>query len=251
MQNQKITGALVAIAAAVSFMFAPLAQAEDSLAEVRATIEKALTPIIPSDDGIGEVKKTGMAGIYEVELKGSGQTVYFSADGKYMLAGSLYQLTSDRLVNLTEQKKNKQRKQLLADVQGISYPAVGEQKAEIKVFTDITCPYCRKLHAEIPALNKAGVKVTYLAFPRAGIGSRAYTDLVSIYCAKDPQQAMNKAKKQQSFKRDLTCDDQPVDAHYSLVQKLGVTGTPAIAMADGTLIPGYRPAAAILAQMGL
>ncbi len=251
MQNQKITGALVAIAAAVSFMFAPLAQAEDSLVEVKTAIEKALKTVTKADGIVSEVKKTGIPNIYEVELNGFEKTYYFSADGGYMLEGELFQLTGDGMVNLTEQKKNKQRQELLADVTGISYPAVGEQRAEIKIFTDITCPYCRKLHAEIPALNEAGVKVTYLAFPRAGIGSRAYTDLVSIYCAKDPRQAMDNAKKQKSFKRDLTCADQPVDAHYSLVKKLGVTGTPAIIMANGKLIPGYSPARNILAQMGL
>jgi thiol:disulfide interchange protein DsbC len=29
----------------------------------------------------------------------------------------------------------------------------------ITVFTDIDCGYCRKLHAEVPALNASGVEV--------------------------------------------------------------------------------------------
>ena len=35
----------------------------------------------------------------------------------------------------------------------------------ITVFTDITCPYCLKLHNENKALNDKGITVRYLAFP--------------------------------------------------------------------------------------
>ena len=44
-------------------------------------------------------------------------------------------------------------------------------KGYINVFTDITCGYCRKLHLEMDDLNRRGVEVRYLAFPR-GVSSQ-------------------------------------------------------------------------------
>lgn len=64
----------------------------------------------------------------------------------------------------------------------------------ITVFTDTTCGYCRKLHNEIGELNDNGVTVQYLAFPRAGLNSQNYEDMVSVWCAANPQQALTDAK---------------------------------------------------------
>ena len=50
----------------------------------------------------------------------------------------------------------------------VVYPAEGDEKASLKVFTDTTCPFCRRLHQEVPELQAAGVAVRYLPFPRSG-----------------------------------------------------------------------------------
>ena len=39
-------------------------------------------------------------------------------------------------------------------------------KTHITVFTDTDCGYCQKLHSEVPQLNRLGVEVRYVAFPR-------------------------------------------------------------------------------------
>ena len=46
------------------------------------------------------------------------------------------------------------------------------------------------------------------------------------------------------------CDNNPIEAHFKLGQQIGVTGTPVILM-DGTLIPGYQPAAMFAKMLGL
>ena len=38
---------------------------------------------------------------------------------------------------------------------------------------------------------------------------------------------------------------------YRLGLDFGVTGTPALVLLDGTLLPGYRPAADLLALLGI
>ena len=47
------------------------------------------------------------------------------------------------------------------------------------------------------------------------------------------------------------CADNPVAAQYELGQELGVRGTPALIMEDGTLIPGYQSADDLMVTLGL
>jgi thiol:disulfide interchange protein DsbC len=123
-----------------------------------------------------------------------------------------------------------------------------EPKTHITVFTDTDCAYCQKLHSEVGELNKLGVEVRYLAFPRQGMGSKGAKDLASVWCSKDRQAAMNKAKARESIAQ-ASCDN-PVAQQYQLGQMIGVNGTPAIILENGKMIPGYQPAAQ-LAKLAL
>jgi thiol:disulfide interchange protein DsbC len=113
-------------------------------------------------------------------------------------------------------------------------------KAHITVFTDTDCGYCQKLHSEVPELNRRGIEVRYVAFPRQGIGSHGYNSLVSVWCSKDRKAAMNKAKSREELPA-ATCDN-PVAKQFELGQLIGVNGTPAIVLGNGQMIPGYQPA---------
>jgi thiol:disulfide interchange protein DsbC len=81
--------------------------------------------------------------------------------------------------------------------------------------------------------------VRYLAYPRAGVGSPSYDKAVSVWCAKDRHKAMDEAKRGTTPPK-ASCDA-PVKAHMALGASVGVTGTPAIVLEDGTLMPGYLP----------
>ena len=83
------------------------------------------------------------------------------------------------------------------------------------------------------------VAIHYMAFPRAGIGSRSYEKAVAVWCAADPQMAMTEAKLGGEPEPDQ-CDN-PVAKQYQAGVELGVTGTPALLTASGQLIPGYVP----------
>ncbi|MCY1242011.1 Thiol:disulfide interchange protein DsbC [compost metagenome] len=111
------------------------------------------------------------------------------------------------------------------------------------MFTDTTCPYCQKLHAEVPELNKRGIEVRYLAFPRQGPGSSGDQQLQSIWCAKDRQAAINDMFHEKEVK-SAKCDN-PVDKQFELGQMVGVQGTPAIILANGQMLPGYQSAGQI------
>ena len=151
--------------------------------------------------------------------------------------------------NLTEQALNGVRVEGIKEYEDsmIVYKAPNE-KHSITVFTDISCGYCRKLHRELDDLLDAGITVKYLAFPRGGLQGSGYADLMNVWCARDQQEALTEAKSGTSTKVVAGCSA-PVAEHYQLGQSFGISGTPAIILEDGTMIPGYQPAAALKAAL--
>jgi thiol:disulfide interchange protein DsbC len=184
------------------------------------------------------VEASPIEGMYEVVY---GPKVYYvSQDGRYLLSGDLFDLKTR--TNLTEKNRSDTRLKAMADIdesEMIIYRAKGEEKHTITVFTDIDCGYCRKLHRGMPQMNELGITVRYLAYPRAGVGSPSYDKAVSVWCAKDRHKAMDEAKRGTTPPK-ASCDA-PVKAHMALGASVGVTGTPAIVLEDGTLMPGYLP----------
>jgi thiol:disulfide interchange protein DsbC len=132
----------------------------------------------------------------------------------------------------------------------IIFSPQGEPRAHITVFTDVSCFYCQKLHKEVPELNKRGVEVRYLAYPRSGLDSPGYRQLVTAWCATDRQDTLTRLKGKESVPENV-CADNPVAAQYELGQQLGVRGTPAMVTEDGTLIPGYQSADDLMVTLGL
>ena len=104
----------------------------------------------------------------------------------------------------------------------------------------------------IAQINELGIEVRYRALPRAGAGSRTHRVMDSIWCAdKADQPALfTKAKSGQSIP-SLSCDNSPVMSQYALGQKMGVTGTPALILPDGSLVPGYMPAGPLAHMLGV
>jgi len=202
-----------------------------------AAVRETLNKIAPK---MGEaiITRTPIKGLYQVQL---GMTVvYLSVDGKFLVRGEVIDLVSGD--NLADQTLNEARKRAMASIPESSmiiYPAEGEQKHFITVFSDIDCPYCTKLHREIPVLNKAGISVRYLAFPRAGINSPSYRKAVSVWCAENPVMAMNEAMQGIRIP-EKTCQN-PVKDHLTQVEIFEVNGTPNIILDSGKLLPGYVP----------
>ncbi|WP_421848874.1 thioredoxin fold domain-containing protein [Marinomonas sp.] len=186
------------------------------------------------------------AGLYVVVLK-NGPTLHVTQDGKYFVAGDLYRIDKNAIENETEKAKLA-KIETLPESQMIVYKAKDE-KAHITVFTDVDCGYCRMLHKEVPKLNEAGVTVRYLAYPRAGIGSEAYTKMVSIWCSADPKEWLTQAKLGAEIPENKCVN--PVADQYKLGNEVGVRGTPSIVLGNGEFLPGYLPAAELVKHLGL
>ncbi|WP_251976962.1 DsbC family protein [Salinicola avicenniae] len=201
---------------------------------------------------IESIEEAPIPGLYEVRLSG-GNTLYADGDGEYMVVGDLYRNTDDGMVNLTEQAANERRQALIDAVpesQRVVYRPAGDVKARLTVFTDTTCPYCHKLHAEMAQLNEMGIQVDYLAFPRMGPNSDAARQLANIWCADNRSEAMSAAFRGDEVANTERCDA-PIASQYRLGVASGIQGTPAIIFPDGKMVPGYLPAGRLAAMLGI
>ena len=194
---------------------------------------------------VEQISPSPLQGLLEVQTdKG---LFYLSEDGKLLLQGRLFRIDGG-VEDLTEKSMMALRREGVARFEDsmIVFKAP-EEKYVITVFTDISCGYCRRLHSQIDEYNRLGITVRYLAFPRNGLRSDVFRKMQSVWCASDPKAALTAAKNDKPIEQ-RNCSA-PVAEHYQLGQKLGVTGTPAIVLANGMMIPGYKPPRQLLALL--
>lgn len=208
-----------------------LVQASDTNA-----IKDKLAEIMPGVT-IESIQPLDNTGLYEAII--NGEIVYFSKDARYVFQGDVISL--EKRQNITELKRVDLRKQTLASVDDAEMIVYEPKKTEytLTVFTDIDCGYCRKLHEQMAEYNALGIRIRYMAFPRAGVDSESYDKAVDVWCAKDRNQALTDAKNGIEVNSE-TCKA-PVQAQYELGKRLGVSGTPALFLESGELLPGYIP----------
>jgi len=228
-----------------SLMTAGVAQSAEATVDHEAQV-KNLNDVLQKTfkSAPDSVAESQIPGLYQV-MYGT-EIVYLSADGQYFISGDLLNLKTRE--NLSEVAQRDVRKRIVAELETtpIRFEAKDE-KHVLRVFTDIDCGYCAKLHREMDQINAKGITVEYLAFPRAGIGSPSYDKIVSVWCADDQQSAMTKSKARQPVP-SKTCKN-PIKEQYELGQGLGVNGTPALLTESGQLIPGYVPADRLLGML--
>jgi thiol:disulfide interchange protein DsbC len=188
---------------------------------------------------VSSVADSPVAGLLQVMTERG--LFYTSLDAKYFLQARVYNL-EEGMRNETEIALSGARLEGLETFENdvIEYKAKNE-KYVVNIFTDITCGYCRKLHNEMEQYNDLGITVRYLAFPRGGLQAKSYQDMVSVWCADNPQQAMTEVKNGNQI-ADKSCETK-VAQQYAFGQRMGVSGTPNIVMPDGSVIPGYQPPA--------
>jgi len=183
------------------------------------------------------------------EVIAGGQLLYVSDDGRYVMQGALLDLQQQQDLMQVSPAMAELRRKLIATIprsERIVF-APPDAKYTVTVFTDIECGYCRKLHGEIGELNRLGVAVEYLAFPRMGLGSQDHKDMISVWCASDRKRALTDAKAGKPVpERDCR---NPVTMEYDVGQRIGVSGTPAIYSAEGIQLGGYLPPAALRAKL--
>ncbi|MFK7892466.1 MAG: DsbC family protein [Granulosicoccus sp.] len=209
----------------------------DLVESIHAKLEERLPGI-----AISEINATPFAGVYE--LVTDGQIYYVDEAAEYLIDGNLIQI-SDR-ANLTDARLGGMHMSMIDDIgeeNMLIYEPEEPSSRSITIFTDISCGYCRRLHAELPTLLEEGVRVRYLMFPRAGLGSQGHKDLESVWCADNPLEAMDNAKAGGEIE-PASCEN-PIEQHVALAERVGLRGTPLIYTDSGVKVPGYREAEAL------
>lgn len=201
-----------------------------------AEMKELLEEMIPFK--VESIQALGTTGLFEVIIEG-GEIIYFSEDLSHGFEGSVIEMATG--INITEAKRKQQRKDLLASLDEAELIIFEPKKTDytLTVFTDIDCGYCRKLQQQMDEYNALGIRIRYMAFPRAGIGSDAFDKLEAVWCADNKEQAMDDAKNLIQVK-SKQCES-PVAAQYKLGERLGVNATPTLFLDSGESLPGYIP----------
>jgi len=207
-----------------------------SLAQADVVLKDKLEALLPGMV-VQTLEPLENTDLYEALV--DGEIVYFSKDGRYVFQGDIIDIKSRQ--NITENKRRGLKKEEIDSFNEADMIIFEAEKTKhtLTVFTDIDCGYCRKLHQQISEYNALGIKVRYMAFPRSGLDSESFDKAVSVWCADDRKQAMTDAKSGSSIKVN-SCDN-PIKDHFEAGRRLGITGTPALFLESGELLPGYIP----------
>ncbi len=225
------------------FFISPFLSASDLDEEARL-IEK-LNSLSSGQMTIEKVEPSEAEGVYIVTV-GSSEHYVFS-HGDYILIGDLYDTV--RQVDVGQERSNKKIAQAITEISETDMITMGEPLEKyITVFTDTDCFYCQKFHLEVEALQKEGIQVRYLMFPRSGIGTESYLEAVSVWCSDDQADAMTVAKAGGTVE-PAECEN-PVADQYKFGQTIGITGTPTIILQNGKVINGYAPPDILIAESG-
>jgi len=207
----------------------------------------ALAKKIPGGAKADELRASPIQGVYEF-ARGT-EIAYVSEDGKYAIAGDLYELGTDR--NLTENTRRGERLKLLATVPESQMVVFSpkDPKYTVSVFTDVDCAYCRKLHSQMAEYNRLGIKVRYLFYPRSGPDTESWTKAEEVWCSANRGEALTRAKRGEEISAPKTCANSPIAREYELGQDIGLRGTPAIVLENGEMLPGYVPPQQLAAHL--
>jgi len=241
-ENPPVTNKLKLIYSMLLIVVAMPVLAKDDFSALREQMQQRIPGAV-----VGEIRKSPIPGLLEARV--GNNTVFVTQTGDYMLIGDLVDLKTQR--NLSAEQRSKE---VLNKVNAVSESnmiifAPERTLRTLTVFTDVDCPYCGKLHREVPELNKAGVRVRYLLYPRTAKGTESYRRAVAVWCANDRKKALVTAKAGGQI--EMKACENPVDQIQKLGHEVGVQGTPTIVVDDGRIVPGYAPAAEIIAALGL
>jgi thiol:disulfide interchange protein DsbC len=234
--------AIVAAVAAVVGGFWSLGVAADTVQE---RIEQRLAGV-GLDVTVERIAETPIAGVHMVSI--NGDIVFFSEDGRYLIQGEMVDL--QRRESVAEVWFRSERSEQLAAYDEsffLVFPAQGDTRHVVTVFTDIDCPYCQRMHDRIEDYTALGIKVRYVQFPRAGVDSPSYNKAVSVWCAEDRHAAMDAAKAGRSVPLGM-CEN-PVAEQFELARRLGINATPTFVSDRGAVHRGLMSPAELLQRL--
>lgn len=203
--------------------------------------EKSLQKLIEQqypDIKIQSIKKTNFNNLYEVYL--GNQIIYTDQSFKFLIIeGQLVDPKSKK--NITAER--------LADLQKIAFENLpldlaikikkGIPQKKVAVFSDIDCPFCRKLEKEV-LMKLDNVEIYTFIFPLA-IHPEAEQKSLKIWCSDDPAANWVNFMKTADLPDNNGDCASPIDEIQNFAKKYGIQSTPTIIFEDGKRVSGAIP----------
>jgi thiol:disulfide interchange protein DsbC len=188
-----------------------------------------------------------------LEVTIGGRSVFASNDGRYLYVGKV--IDTQEKIDISEKIAQSNRLKQLANLEDeyqLSFPATAKELFEVTLFTDIDCGYCRRFHGNLVQYNALGIRVNYVMLPRAGKNSASYNKTAAVLCSSNPQANMTLAMQGQFLAPTSSVDTQcknNLNQQMLLASKLGITATPTMLLANGSVIEGVVKPKQLLAQL--
>jgi thiol:disulfide interchange protein DsbC len=179
---------------------------------------------------IESVVKTPYGGLYEVFMD---RNIHYTDEKvSFFIVGALIDTSNSR--NVTEQRMRKLTALNLKEMPPLAMAikrVKGDGKRQLFVFSDPSCPFCKRLEQELAKVNNVSVYVYLYPTERTFPGT---TELAkSIWCSPDRGKAWEDwMLNGQRPTAKGTCAN-PVDQITKMGGNLGITSTPTMVFADG------------------
>lgn len=196
---------------------------------------------------VDNVSQAAAKGLWEVTGKQNGKTVKVHVDygKKYAIVIQAF-IPIEKIGKPPEMKKLDVKSIPLADSLIVGDP---DAKNKLIVFSDPDCPYCRKLHTEMKDIVKKRKDISFYVklFPLIKIHPQSYEKSKAVQC-KNSVKLLDDAFEGKDVPK-VECETKVLDENIKLAEKLGISGTPAIILPDGRVVPGYMDAQNLLKLM--
>ncbi len=202
-------------------------------------------------DKVNSVEFSEVPGMWVADVEKGEQKlpIYIDFSKKFVVSGIVIRLNDK--ANLTQQRSARMNKVNVKRIPLEDALLLGKATAKTKVivFTDPECPYCKKLHNELKEVVRRDPAIAFLIklFPLK-MHPNAYGISKSIVCSNSME--FLEASFAGQAVPEASCDTQVVDQTRALAAELGITSTPTLVLPDGLIVPGYKPADALLTLIG-
>jgi thiol:disulfide interchange protein DsbC len=203
-----------------------------------ASLKKAVEAAYPKFK-VESVSKTPYLGLYEVFM--AGQIIYTDekmtfliAEGRLVDPKSKKDLTAERMDELTKIDYAK-----LPLDQAIKV-VKGSGSRKLVVFSDVDCPYCKRLEQN-ELSNITDVTVYTFLYPIVQLHPDAAAKSKSIWCASNRVKAWDDWIMRNQLPKNAVNCDVPLEKVGDLAKSLDITSTPTLIFADGKRMLGAQP----------
>ncbi|MDH5203076.1 MAG: DsbC family protein [Nitrospirota bacterium] len=209
------------------------------------TVQDILKKLKAPDIKILNIQMSPVKGFWEVSIEDRGRygLLYVDFSNKYIFArGSIIDINAG--IDKSRQRLDELNRSKRIDLSRIPLGdalLLGDEKAvkKVIVFTDPDCPYCAKFHNEIKKVTEKRKDIAFYVklMPLIKLHPDAYKKSKSIVCNK------SLTLLEESFAKkpvpEPNCETKEIDDNMKLGEELGITGTPAAIMPDGSVQAGY------------